>query len=405
MIESTENNRHTTTPAATFVSTKYEDCLVTLGDYSWIVLKSMGDKYFVLAEQPIFKGYYSLEPCDFNDSKLHRFLDNKFIDQLVNGGVDVSKVSGLSILSLVQYERYVKNKAPRPITPFLLLTPHPDEPHCLCGINTDGELLCLSVKEPCGIRPCMYVDKEYLLSVTGEEIHELEEVEVAKPKVDIVPPVAEDITPKDEIAEEHTDLSDNEEELAEANSEVPELGPDEVERLIRIEETAELPEDGLVLDEHNTETKEPEVEEASETSATDSEPDGSEEAEEIDSSNTTTEVDTADDMDAAEEIAEAQNTLLAEESISEASGTEEGAVIERETETISSVYVFEGQYKDFAVYLDENSERSKDVLERYGLAIRAYLASGDRGGRVPIDRDKAMKRIKTIQSRWRWSKS
>lgn len=380
MIESTENNRHTTSPAASFVSTKYEDCLVTLGDYSWIVLKAMGDKYFVLAEQPIFKGYYSLEPCDFNDSKLHRFLDNKFIDQLVNGGVDVSKVSGLSILSLIQYERYVKDKTSHTITSFLLLTPHPDEPHCLCGINTEGELLCLSVKEPCGIRPCMYVDKEYLLSVTDEEIHELEEVEIEKPETDAVPSAEnttseEDIAPKEEIISEHNNLSDDEEELTEAKSEVPELEEDEIEKLLQM--AAGLLEDEDISDEPDGKTEQSKLEETDE----------------------------ADDADRAEETAETQDAPTAEEPISDASTTEEGAVIEKETETISSVYVFDGQYKDFAVYLDENSERSKDALERYGLAIRAYLTSGDRGSRVPIDKAKAMRRIKTIQNRWRWTKS
>lgn len=392
------------------MNTKYEDCLVNLGDYSWIVLKAMGDKYFVLAEQPIFKGYYSLEPCDFNDSKLHRFLDNKFIEQLVNGGVDVSKVSGLSILSLVQYERYVRDKASHAITPFLLLTPHPEEPHCLCGINTDGELLCLSVKEPCGIRPCMYVDKEYLLSVTDDEIHELEEVVIEKPETNAAPSTEnatseEDIAPKEEIISEHTDLPNDEEELAEAKSEVPELEEDEIEKLLQI--AAGLLEGEDVSDETDDKPEQSKLEETDEGSEV-SKADDTSEAEDIDSSNTSTEADAtdeADDEDRAEEKAETQDAPTAEEPISDTSTTEEGAVIEKETETVSSVYVFDGQYKDFAVYLDENSERSKDALERYGLAIRAYLASGDRGSRVPIDRAKAMRRIKTIQNRWRWSKS
>ena len=392
------------------MNTKYEDCLVNLGDYSWIVLKAMGDKYFVLAEQPIFKGYYSLEPCDFNDSKLHRFLDNKFIEQLVNGGVDVSKVSGLSILSLVQYERYVRDKAPHAITPFLLLTPHPEEPHCLCGINTEGELLCLSVKEPCGIRPCMYVDKEYLLSVTDGEIHELEEVEIEKPETNAAPSTEnatseEDIAPKEEIISEHTDLPNDEEELAEAKSEVPEFEEGEIEKLLQI--AAGLIEGEDISDEPDDKTEQPKLEETDEGSEV-SKADDTSEAEDIDSSNTSTEADAtdeADDADRTEEIAETQDAPTAEEPISDTSTTEEGAVIEKETETVSSVYVFDGQYKDFAVYLDENSERSKDALERYGLAIRAYLASGDRGSRVPIDRAKAMRRIRTIQNRWRWSKS
>ena len=44
--------------------------IVPIGNYDWYVLRLIGDKYFVLAESPLFRGYYSLTPCEYKDSRL-----------------------------------------------------------------------------------------------------------------------------------------------------------------------------------------------------------------------------------------------------------------------------------------------------------------------------------------------
>lgn len=85
---------------------------IKFGNYDWYPIKQVGDKYLLVAVGPLFKGYYSLEPCDFSESKLFEFLNAGFLQHLSTSGIDVSNISNMSILSQGQYKLYVKDKLP-----------------------------------------------------------------------------------------------------------------------------------------------------------------------------------------------------------------------------------------------------------------------------------------------------
>lgn len=303
----------------------YKNSIIPLGDYDWLVLKTIGGKLFLLSEQPIFKGYYSLSPCSFQESKLYNFLNNKFMEQLVESGVEVAHISGAGILSLAQYERYVKDRAPNPSTPFLLQNPCPDEYDKVLAINEDGETVAVGLQFPCGIRPTLFVDKDYVESLVDlDGLIELSEINPPEPQQET--PVTAEI-PSEPVKDTEQEETPMEEEIpTEGDFEVPEPIPEMTDEEV-----------SLVL---------------------------SKELEEPDS--------------------------------------EDGALIEDEGDGVRSVYVFDGQYKDYAILYDEGDERVTAVIERYGLAIRAYMESGGIGNRVPMNRTAVVNRIKGIQNRWNW---
>lgn len=116
------------------------------------------------------------------------------------------------------------------------------------------------------------------------------------------------------------------------------------------------------------------------------------------------EIPTEDDFEVPEPIPEMtdEEVSLVLSKEMEEPDSEDGALIEDEGDGVRSVYVFDGQYKDYAILYDEGNERVATVIERYGLAIRAYMESGGIGNRVPMNRAAVVNRIKGIQNRWNW---
>ena len=141
--------------------------LITLGDYDWYPLKRVGSKILLLSESVLFKGYYSLSSCDYSDSKVNKFLQTVFASRLQNGGIDISKISNISILSKLQYESYVQNVVPLSSISFMLSDLNPDNEEQVCQVNPDGTYSYIGIREQTGFRPCVYIDYEYLKSVTG----------------------------------------------------------------------------------------------------------------------------------------------------------------------------------------------------------------------------------------------
>lgn len=141
-------------------------CKVPIGDYEWFPLKRIGDKYFMVASKPAFKGYFSLEGIDWAASRLYKFLNQKFVAFLDNSGVDISAISGMSILTQGQYNLYVYNKLPT-CGEYLLQTPAPNHPEHILAVTADGALKPTPITAQTGIRPCFFIDADYL-----EELNE-----------------------------------------------------------------------------------------------------------------------------------------------------------------------------------------------------------------------------------------
>lgn len=140
--------------------------VIRVGGYDWYCLKQMGDDYFLLSVGIPFRGYYNSQCAPFVETKLAAFLRTVFLPRLGEAGADTDKLSNVGILTLLQYNTYVKNSIPAAPYPFLLQTPDPDN-NGVYAVDTSGNIITVGFTESCGIRPCMFIDREYADSLTG----------------------------------------------------------------------------------------------------------------------------------------------------------------------------------------------------------------------------------------------
>lgn len=143
-------------------------CIVNIGRYQWFPIKLMGDKYFIIAIKPLFKGYYSIDPFPFAQTNLSMFLNDKFISFLVEDGIDITQFSNMAIPTQGQYNMYIKNKLP-PCGAYLLQSPKVEDNQTL-AIDTDENIIATDIKAIYNVRPCCFVNAEYLRSIIDKPI-------------------------------------------------------------------------------------------------------------------------------------------------------------------------------------------------------------------------------------------
>lgn len=136
------------------------DYAVQIGDYEWFPIKLIGNKYFVIAIKPLFKGYYSLEKCQFQESRICGFLNSRFVAFLVNSGIDAEMLSGVAIPTQGQYKLYIKDKLPK-CGSYLLQTLAQKE-NSVLAVQENGEEAEVDIMAKYNIRPCMFIDAQYL---------------------------------------------------------------------------------------------------------------------------------------------------------------------------------------------------------------------------------------------------
>ncbi len=153
---------------------KKEIPVVTIGAKEYYVLNKVGSKYFVLAKYCAGKGYYSLAPCQFRDSKLYAYLQQHFVTDLKAAGVDTDKLYNISILTRGQFERFVKGKLPPLNVPYILMNPVEDGSEQIYAVFPDESVKPVEIRSTQGIRIAMHVDKDYANELMGitEEVPE-----------------------------------------------------------------------------------------------------------------------------------------------------------------------------------------------------------------------------------------
>lgn len=163
-------------------------CAIPIGDYEWFPLKLIGDKYFMVAVKPTFKGYFALEGNDWVNSRLKQFLNQKFMAFLENSDVDTSAIHGMSILTQGQYNMYVHDRLPS-CGEYLLQTPAPNRENYILAVQPDGTLKPVAITAQKNIRPCFFIEAEYLEEIsegkiiTVEQFYANQQTENAEPSV------------------------------------------------------------------------------------------------------------------------------------------------------------------------------------------------------------------------------
>lgn len=145
---------------------------VKIGRFMWFPVKQIGNKYFMVAVKPLFKGYYSTELCDFPQTQLNKFLNNQFVSLLAQDGIEVNYISGMSILTAGQYNMYVKDKLPA-CADFLIQSPISDK-HTVSAIKSDGTKIEVDIAQQSNIRPCFFIDAEYIELLCEKQIQTTE---------------------------------------------------------------------------------------------------------------------------------------------------------------------------------------------------------------------------------------
>lgn len=409
---------------------------VTLNDKEWLILDAVGDKYFMLAESPLFRGYYSLQPCEYAESRLAAFLTNKYLPQMERGGVDISKITNLRIPTVGQYMLYIKDKLPASKTAFLLQTPHPRKEDCILAIDTNGEMFAAHVTDSCGIRPCMFADKKYINVLAGvnedltpiadipEEQHEIEQQEedtispdstASEPSALIVPEqIAES---DDEIDENATSISVELPEEPQKNKEEPST----LESVVSAVTESAIESEEVTIDHDELANNDTDIDFAEPASETQDD-----EEEIIDANIVATNEDAEivndivpeyDDEDTA--VIEADSEYNIDEIISLVADNE---IVEQTTQEVVSsvitssqqkievkqigdtaaVYLFD-DYKEFGVLCDNDVEDVQKVISEYGLIVQDFLATSNTINRKSVSKDDIFDRIKQQQQRWRWN--
>lgn len=123
----------------------------------------------MIADKPVFQGYYALKPCDFANSRLNTFLNTKFMALLHNSGVETEYINSISILTQGQYNMYIKGKLPS-CGGYLLQTVDPDDKSKILTVQQDGSFKGIKVTDKVNIRPCFFVNAKYLESMYEDEI-------------------------------------------------------------------------------------------------------------------------------------------------------------------------------------------------------------------------------------------
>ena len=141
--------------------------VVTIGAKEYFVLNKVGQKYFVLAKYCAGKGYYSLAPCQFRDSKLCAYLQQHFVADLQAAGVDTDKLYNISILTRGQFERFVKGKLPPLEASYILMNPVEDGSEQIYAVFPDESVQPVSIRSTQGIRIAMHIDKDYANELMG----------------------------------------------------------------------------------------------------------------------------------------------------------------------------------------------------------------------------------------------
>ena len=418
------------------------DFAVQIGEYEWFPIKLIGDKYFVVAIKPLFKGYYSLEKCDFAQSRLNGFLNSRFTALLANFGVDLSMISGLSILTQGQYHMYVKDKLPA-CGDYLLQTPAKQD-NMVLAVKADGSEAEVDITAKYNIRPCMFVNAEYLESLSenpitttesyfttlkasqdaermrleaeakalaeAEALHKAEEAEKARLEAEAAEQAriaAEAETKRLEeerrAAEERAKREAEEKAILEA-LEAQRLAEEarklaEAERVKAEAEAARKAEEARkrAEDARLAEEKQREAERLAELKRIQEEQEAEQKRLE-------------EERVRKEQEAAALVSAVVVESVEETVALPQDVVVEYdedeeekpEKEKTAAVYLYKGQYKDYALLVGDNDESLKTSIEKMGLAIRDYISSYTNEDRKPMNKNDVKNHIEGLQNRWRW---
>ena len=141
--------------------------VVTIGAKEYYVLNSIGTKYFILAKHCAGKGYYSLAPCRFADSKLSAYLQRHFVTDLRAAGVDTDRLYNISIMTLGQFQRFVRGKLPPLDVPYLLMNTVEDSPELIYAVYPDESVQPVDIRSTQGIRIAMHIDRDYANELMG----------------------------------------------------------------------------------------------------------------------------------------------------------------------------------------------------------------------------------------------
>ena len=348
--------------------------IIPLGNYDWYVLRTIGAKYFLLAESPLFRGYYSLKKGTFAESKLYSFLNNKFISKLESNGVDTEKISNLGILTSGQYQMYVKDKLPVSASPFLLQTQSEIDPDSVLAVNSSGDIYPIGIQVSCGIRPCMFVDKEYADAVTGIDPATISGVKLETESKSASEKSHESVSHPDQNEPDQVDNENDSKQM-----------PDDTEKDKNENEIGKETGSVGLTDEIDTETKGENTESDNDTVSND-----------IDDSDNNNDV-----------VSESVRVETVAPSVEEEKPYGD---VETDTKTVKittvgtkhAAYVFEDEYKEYAVLYEGGKEELEKILTEYGLTIRSFLKSSLVEDREPASVDKIQSMIREQQKRFRW---
>lgn len=370
--------------------------IVPIGNYDWYVLRLIGNKYFVLAESPLFRGYYDLEPCQYKDSRLASFLNNKFTAQLKHNGVDTSKISNISVLTAGQYQMYVKDKLPASASSYMLQTAHPEDKNSILAVNAEGDLYPSGITTSCGIRPCMFIDKDYLDSISGINPNIITGVSVG---TENKPTVIEKSDTESVSESNDSPVIENETQV-QSNIETNNTEADKT-KSVKDEKT----------EPDNTVITEPEVEKEDTVNVE------SKETETVSNNETTNETITKESGQNVIEVEsvdvpdpESLIAIIAENKSDDPEETSLGSVeTPDKTVQITSIgnskaaYLFEEKdYSRFAVMFEGQDTEVKKVLSEYGLTVTAFLRSSVVEDRKPIKAEDVQAFMEQQMKRFRW---
>lgn len=371
--------------------------VVPIGNYDWYVLRLIGNKYFVLAESPLFRGYYALEPCQYQDSRLASFLNNKFVGQLKRNGVDTSKISNISVLTAGQYQMYVKDKLPASASSYMLQTTHPEDKNCILAVNAEGDLYPSGITTSCGIRPCMFIDKEYLDSISGINPNIITGVSVGTENK----PTVIEKSDTESVSESNDSPVVENETQAQITIETNNTEANKTES-VKNEETES---DNYAIADKSTDEKENTVTVESKETESVLNNETINETVTKESEQNVLEVESVDVSDPESLI-----TIITENKSEDPEETSLGSVeTPDKTVQITSIgnskaaYLFEEKdYSRFAVMFEGQDTEVKKVLSEYGLTVTAFLRSSVVEDRKPIKAEDVQAFMEQQMKRFRW---
>lgn len=430
------------------MKTNIMQCAIPIGASDWFPLKRIGDKYFMTSVKPIFKGYYSLEEGDFAHSRLYKLLSVKYMAMLQNDSVDVSCISGMSILTQGQYNLYVYKKLPL-CGEYLLQTNAPGTTDHILAVTADGTLRPVHITSQNNIRPCFFIDAEYLESLVDEDIVTTEEFCAAMREQDEKRKQAE-AAEAARIEEEKKRIAA--EQAARVTTVVVEKTPEEIQRItpiiplpivvetepqeqpveqtIIVEPVVVQPADIAIETKIATEDPQTPVEDTTEPApitedvtpdVTTFTPEGTtpvepectvNEQEETTVTNIVEPNTETTETPVTEEVTDEQPVVheapIIVNTKPETAPTSEvvteyvdGHKVESNNTDVHAVYVYQDEYKDYAILVTEGDVKMQQSIERMGVAIRAYMQSSTNEKRAPMRKINVTEHISRLQNRWR----